>query len=86
MILDEAHYLKQVSSNMFTIINSIRTKRRVALTGSPMQNNLQELWSMIEFVKSGHLNSFKTFEKRFKLPIEVTLSAIYYMMFVFFRF
>ncbi|CAE7668541.1 XNP, partial [Symbiodinium microadriaticum] len=70
VVLDEAHYLKQTSSQIFSVIDSIRTKRRIALTGSPMQNNLRELWSMIEFVKAGHLNSYKMFEKRFKIPIE----------------
>ena len=72
VVLDEAHYLKNITSSIFTIIDSIRTKRRIALTGSPMQNNLRELWSMIEFVKKGHLNSYRHFERTFKYPIEVS--------------
>jgi transcriptional regulator ATRX len=74
VVVDEAHIVKSSSSRLYNILKEIRTKRRISLTGSPLQNNLRELWNMVEFAKSGHLFKFEKFQNLFLRPIEVTLS------------
>ena len=54
LVLDEAHtMLKNSSNKIFTMLNKIQTKRRIMLTGTPLQNNTTELYHMIEFVRPG---------------------------------
>ena len=48
----------------------LRTKFRVALTGTPVENNLGELWSLFHFLMPGFLGDAQTFRNRYQLPIE----------------
>jgi SNF2 family DNA or RNA helicase len=72
VVVDEAHIVKSSSSRLYNILKEIQTKRRISLTGSPLQNNLRELWNMVEFAKSGHLFRFEKFHNLFLRPIEVS--------------
>jgi hypothetical protein len=76
VVYDEAHRLKNREGVGYSIADAIVTKRRIALTGTPVQNNLQELWSTMEFVKKGFLGNYDRFETDYKDPIEV----VYYVL------
>ena len=69
VILDEAHLIKNPESKRFKAINAIRTRRRIALTGTPLQNNLKEYHTMITFARGGVLGTDAEFKKRFADPI-----------------
>lgn len=47
----------------------LRTAHRLLLTGCPMQNNLRELWSLVDFVYPGRLGSLQVFHEQFAVPI-----------------
>ncbi len=70
IILDEAHYIKNASSIIFKSIRSLKSRHRLSLTGTPIENNTMELWSQFNFLNSGLLGSQKDFISRFANPIE----------------
>lgn len=53
MILDEAHMIKNFRSQRWNILLMFRSFRRLLLTGTPLQNNLTELWALLQFLMSG---------------------------------
>ncbi|KAJ1427683.1 SNF2 family N-terminal domain-containing protein, partial [Ochromonadaceae sp. CCMP2298] len=65
VVADEAHIIKEKKSNISQVMGEIRTKRRIALTGSPLQNNLNEYWVMVNWVKPRFLYTLKEFKKRY---------------------
>lgn len=69
VIADEAHYIKNPGSKTHMAIDSIRTKRRVALTGTPLQNNLREYYYMVNWVRHGFLDSWAVFQRMYVVPI-----------------
>lgn len=70
MILDEAQNIKNPVSQQARAIRSIPADRRVALTGTPVENRLAELWSILEFCNPGLLGKLPEFRRRFSVPIE----------------
>ena len=50
MILDEAHHIKNFETKRWQTLLSFNTRRRLLLTGTPLQNNLMELWSLMHFL------------------------------------
>lgn len=69
LFCDEGHRLKNADSNTFAGLNSLNVKRRVILTGTPIQNDLTEYFSLISFANPNLLGSRLEFRKRFELPI-----------------
>ncbi|XP_067887696.1 DNA repair and recombination protein RAD54B isoform X2 [Heterodontus francisci] len=69
IICDEGHRLKNSSIKTSTAILSLSCERRVILTGTPIQNDLQEFYSLIEFVNPGILGSSSTYRKIYEEPI-----------------
>jgi len=68
--LDEAQKIKNPSANQTIAIRSLRAPRRVALTGTPIENHLSELWSIMEVLNPGLLGPAAEFRGRFAVPIE----------------
>lgn len=69
LICDEAHRLKNRDNQTTRALHSLPCKRRVLLTGTPMQNDLEEFYAMVDFCNPNILGSSDEFRKRFLLPI-----------------
>jgi transcriptional regulator ATRX len=70
VILDEGHYIKNTNTKLLKSLSQIRTKRRIILTGTPMQNSLKEYFTMVDFVKPNILGNFGKFTTTFIKPID----------------
>ncbi len=68
--LDEAHNIKNPSTKQAQAARRLRAGFRVALTGTPVENRLQDLWSIFNFLNPGYLGSAESFQRRFAGPIE----------------
>ena len=69
VIADEGHRLKTVQNKSAIAIQSLNTPRRIILSGTPIQNDLSEFFSMVNFVNDGLLGTYKKFAKYFENPI-----------------
>lgn len=69
VIADEGHRLKTVQNKSAKAIQSLNATKRVILSGTPIQNDLSEFFSMINFVNDGCLGTYKSFTKNFETPI-----------------
>jgi SNF2 family DNA or RNA helicase len=69
-ILDEAQNIKNPEARQSQAIRKLQAKNRIALTGTPLENRLTELWSILDFLNPGYLGSKAFFQKRFAVPIE----------------
>ncbi|MBN1167831.1 MAG: DEAD/DEAH box helicase [Methanospirillaceae archaeon] len=70
IILDEAQNIKNHYTNQTKAVKSLSGERRVALTGTPVENRLLELWSIMDFLNPGYLGSQNAFTNRYSRPIE----------------
>jgi len=70
IVLDEAQKIKNPSANQTLAICSLQSPRRVALTGTPIENHLSELWSIMQMLNPDLLGSAAGFRSRFSVPIE----------------
>ena len=69
VVADEGHRLKSAKNKSALAIKSLDTPRRVILSGTPIQNDLSEFYTMVDFVNPDLLGSVKTFTKEFEVPI-----------------
>jgi len=69
VILDEAQAIKNAGSRQSRTCKSLRSLHRIALTGTPIENRLSDLWSLFDFINPGLLGSFKQF-KQFSKVLE----------------
>lgn len=69
-VLDEAQVIKNAKSQYAEKARELRAQQRIALTGTPMENHLGELWSIVSFANSGALGSEHTFRAAYRSPIE----------------
>ncbi|MEJ6019324.1 DEAD/DEAH box helicase [Corynebacterium sp. H113] len=70
IIADEAQAIKNPNSQAFRALRSFPARQRIAMTGTPVENNLGELRSIMDFCNPGMLGSARTFRSRFAMPIE----------------
>lgn len=69
IVADEAHRLKTAKNKCAAAINAFPTERRIFLTGTPVQNDLSELYVLVDTVNPGSLGSIKAFTRDFEIPI-----------------
>ena len=69
-ILDEAQAIKNPRATVSGLAHRINARHRLALTGTPLENNLGEVWSLFEFLSPGLLGDETTFRRTFRTPIE----------------
>lgn len=70
LVLDEAHFVKNAATKTAQAVRTLEADWRLALTGTPLENHLGELWSLFRAVSPGLLGSWEQFKKRFAEPIE----------------
>ncbi|MGE7270576.1 DEAD/DEAH box helicase [Brevibacillus panacihumi] len=68
--LDEAQNIKNAYTKQASAVRDLRASHRIALTGTPIENRLSELWSIFDFLNPGYLGGLGEFTQRFVLPIE----------------
>lgn len=69
IIADEAQYIKNNNTQNARTIKKIKADTRFALTGTPIENALSELWSIFDFIMPGYLYSYKKFKELYEMPI-----------------
>lgn len=69
LILDEAQNIKNFKSQRWQLLLNFSTERRLLLTGTPLQNNMMELWSLMHFLMPNFFESHRTFEELFSKPM-----------------
>ena len=70
IVLDEAQNVKNSDAKQSQAARQIDTQFRIALTGTPVENRLSELWSIMDFLNPGYLGPKNFFQRRFAVPIE----------------
>ena len=69
IILDEATHIKNPDTQNAQAATALRGKQRFVLTGTPVENSVRDLWSIVNFVLPGYLGSRQEFRERYELPI-----------------
>ena len=69
IIADEAQYIKNSNTQNSRAIKEITADTRYALTGTPIENSLSELWSIFDFIMPGYLYTYKKFKEQYEMPI-----------------
>ncbi|MCY9697842.1 DEAD/DEAH box helicase [Paenibacillus alginolyticus] len=70
LCLDEAQNIKNAQNKQSAAIRTLKARHRIALTGTPIENRLSELWSIYDFLNPGYLGNQRGFQHRFANPIE----------------
>ena len=68
-IIDEAQYIKNHNTKNAVSVKQIQAAHRFALTGTPIENSLAELWSIFDFLMPGYLYTYPYFKKQYEIPI-----------------
>ncbi|MBM4266790.1 MAG: DEAD/DEAH box helicase [Deltaproteobacteria bacterium] len=75
VILDEAQHIKNHQAATTAAARALDSEARLALTGTPLENRLLELWSILDFVNPGMLGSWRDFSRRWERPLRVALDG-----------
>ena len=71
IVVDEAHRLKNEDSLLYKVLNEVDSHHRLLLTGTPLQNNLKELWCLLNYLKLSDIEDWPSFEQQFGKPEDV---------------
>ena len=69
MVADEAQYIKNNNTKNAKSIKQIQAETRYALTGTPIENSLSELWSIFDYIMPGYLFRYRKFKEMYEIPI-----------------
>lgn len=69
VIADEAQYIKNFTTQNATALKSLKGETKFALTGTPIENSVAELWSIFDFIMPGYLYNYNKFKNKFENPI-----------------
>ncbi len=69
VVLDEAQHIKNRQTQNAQAVKSIRSRHRLVLTGTPIENSVLDLWSIFDFLMPGYLGATKDFRERYETPI-----------------
>ncbi len=70
LIIDEAQNIKNSTTAQTQVIKALKSKYRIAMTGTPVENRLTELWNIFDFINPGYLGTISQFKTRLANPIE----------------
>ena len=70
LIIDEAQNIKNPDTSQTQAVKQIKAANKIAMTGTPVENKLTELWSIFDFINRGYLGSIRDFQKGYAIPIE----------------
>ncbi|CUS20952.1 LAQU0S02e02146g1_1 [Lachancea quebecensis] len=70
-VLDEGHKIRNPDADISLTCKQLKTKNRIILSGTPIQNNLTELWSLFDFIFPGRLGTLPVFQQQFSVPINM---------------
>jgi len=74
-VLDEGHLIKNPKAKITICVKKLMSNHRLILSGTPIQNNVLELWSLFDFLMPGFLGTEKVFQERFARPIAQSRNA-----------
>lgn len=74
-VLDEGHIIKNASSKLSKSVKRVKAEHRLILSGTPIQNNVLELWSLFDFLMPGFLGTEKVFHEKFAKPIAASRNS-----------
>lgn len=74
-VLDEGHIIKNAASKLTKSVKRVKAKHRLILSGTPIQNNVLELWSLFDFLMPGFLGTEKVFHEKFAKPIAASRNS-----------
>lgn len=69
VVLDEAQHIKNRQTQNAQAVKAVRSRHRLVLTGTPLENSVLDLWSIFDFLMPGYLGAAKDFRERYELPI-----------------
>jgi SNF2 family DNA or RNA helicase len=69
VVLDEAQHIKNRQTQNAQAVKAIKSKHRLVLTGTPLENSVLDLWSIFDFLMPGYLGAAKDFRERYEIPI-----------------
>jgi len=75
-VLDEAHIIKNMKSKIYQTIHKIVSERKIILTGTPIQNNIMELWTLFDFLMPGFLGNENDFEINYQKKIQTNIKKL----------
>ncbi len=70
IVLDESHMIKNKESKIFKAVNTLITKNKISLSGTPIENSLSDLWSQMQFINPDLLGTYTFFKEQFLIPIQ----------------
>jgi superfamily II DNA or RNA helicase len=69
-VLDEAQHIKNRTTQNSTAVKKIQAHQKLVLTGTPIENSVADLWSIMDFLMPGYLGNHKSFRENYELPIQ----------------
>jgi SNF2 family DNA or RNA helicase len=79
IVLDEAHLIRNPRTATARAVFSLRSRHRMALSGTPVQNQVEELWSLLNFLVPDYLGDYSSFRKQSVLPILKAMNERQYL-------